>query len=158
MHVYAIKLFIWYNPVYEAVGRRYQKRKFQKDIWYIDIREKPDRVEVDFVNPHNNAIYTTGLMYSDKMVAFLSVKNHLPNRQRLEISEFVININEGTDGLMLGTYMATNNEYVPSIRKCLFSEKKVEFTDEMFESFKLKDYEREKLEQSLALYLDIFNK
>ena len=72
--------------------------------------------------------------------------------------EMIININDRESDLMLGAYLGTNSQYEPSIRKCYFSKKDIEFTDEMLEDLKPRDYEIKKLEETYALYLDIFNK
>ena len=68
-----------------------------------------------------------------------------------------INICNGTEGLMLGGYFGTNAKCEPSLRKCYFSKKNVDFTNEMFEQLKLNENEQEILNNQSALYLDIFN-
>lgn len=133
-------------------------KKFNKDKWIIKIREKVDRIEVDFVNPHDKSICSTGYMLADDMVAFLSYENYKPNQMRLDICEMVIRVCYGTDELMLGAYFGTNAQYEPSIRKCYFSKKDIEFTDEMFEALKPTDSELQNLKKNYALYLDIFKK
>ena len=68
-----------------------------------------------------------------------------------------INIANGVNELMLGTLTGTNAQYVPSIRKCYFSQKDVEFTDEMLEELKPTEQDLKMLNETNALYLDIFN-
>ena len=58
---------------------------------------------------------------------------------------------------MLDGYFGTNAKCEPSLRKCYFSKKNVDFTDEMFEQLKLNENEQEILNKQSALYLDIFN-
>ena len=58
---------------------------------------------------------------------------------------------------MLDGYFGTNAKCEPSLRKCYFSKKNVDFTDEMFEQLKLNENEQEILNNQSALYLDIFN-
>lgn len=58
---------------------------------------------------------------------------------------------------LLGGYFGTNAKCEPSLRKCYFSKKDMEFTKEMFEQLKLNENEKEILEKQNALYLDIFN-
>ena len=53
--------------------------------------------------------------------------------------------------------MGNSNERKAGLKKCLFSKGKVEFTDEMFNKLKLSDYEKDKLEKTQTLYLDILN-
>ena len=58
---------------------------------------------------------------------------------------------------MLDGYFGTNAKCEPSLRKCYFSKKNVDFTNEMFEQLKLNENEQEILNNQNALYLDIFN-
>ncbi len=146
------KLYVYFNAF------DYRTKKFGKEIYRIDIMEKPDRVRVDFIDMKDNKAYLTGYMLADNVVAFMSFENYKGNANRLEMSVITININNGTNGLMMGTYCATNGQYIPSIRKCYFSKKKVEFTDKMIEELKPTEDEMEKLKETNALYLDIFNR
>lgn len=133
-------------------------KKFNKDKWIIKIREKEDRIEIDFVNSHDKSIYSTGYMLADDMVAFISFENYKPNQMRLDICEMIIRVCYGTDELMLGAYFGTNAQYEPSIRKCYFSNKDIEFTDEMLEKLKPTESELQNLKKNYALYLEIFKK
>lgn len=81
-------------------------------------------------------VYMRGYMNADKSVAFISLENYEPNSARLNHAVIEINIASGVNGLMLGTLTGTNAQYVPSIRKCYFSQKDIEFTDEMLEELK----------------------
>ena len=85
------------------------------------------------------------------------MENYKPTSARVDASIVEINICNGTEGLMLGGYFGTNAKCEPSLRKCYFSKKDVEFTKEMFEQLKLNENEKEILEKQNALYLDIFN-
>lgn len=144
------KLYVYFNAYNPNT------KKFNKDKWIIKIREKIDRIEVDFVNSHNNSIWSTGYMLADDMVAFLSLENYKPNQMRLDICELIIRVCYGTDELMLGAYFGTNAQYEPSIRKCYFSKKDIPFTDEMFEELKPTDNELKNLKENYALYFEIF--
>ena len=146
------KLYVYFNSFNPNT------KKFNKDKWIINIREKVDRIEVDFVNSHNNIIYSSGYMLSDDMVAFLSFENYKPNQMRLDICEMIIRVCFGTDELMMGAYFGTNAQYEPSIRKCYFSKKDIPFTDEMLEDLKPTESELKKLKEDYALYFDIFKK
>ena len=53
--------------------------------------------------------------------------------------------------------MCIRDRYRPSIRKCYFSKKDIEFTDEMFENLKITEKENHTLKKENALYLEIFN-
>ncbi len=133
-------------------------KKFNKDKWILKIKEKQDRIEVEFINSHDKSICSTGLMFSDDMVAFITLKNYQPNEMRLDICEMVIRVCYGTDELMLGAYFGTNAQYEPSIRKCYFSKKDIEFTDELLEKLKPSENELQNLKKNFALYLEIFKK
>lgn len=133
-------------------------KKFNKDKWIIKIKEKPDRIEVDFINSHDKLICSTGQMLADDMVAFITLKNYKPNEMRLDICEMVIRVCYGTNDLMVGAYFGTNSKYEPSVRKCYFSTKEIEFTDELLEKLAPTDDEIKELKKTYALYLDIFKK
>ena len=85
------------------------------------------------------------------------MENYKPTSARVDVAVLEINICGGTDGLMLGGYFGTNAKCEPSLRKCYFSKKNVEFTEEMIEKLKLNENEQEILNKQNALYLDIFN-
>ena len=96
-------------------------------------------------------------MHSNKSVCFISLENYEPNNARLEHALIEINILNGVKDLMLGVLIGTNAQCIPSIRKCYFSQKDVEFTDEMLENLKPSGSDMYMLKESNALYLDIFN-
>ncbi len=135
----------------------YKTKRYRKGKYILKIIDRPDFVRVDFYIPEDNKIYLRGYMHADKSVAFISFENYEPNNARLEHSIMEINIVNGTNDLMVGTYVGTNAQYIPSIRKCFFSQKDVEFTDEMLENLKPTEYDLQKLKDTNALYLDIFN-
>ena len=135
----------------------YKTKKFGKDKFKLVFTEKPDQIRVDYYSLYDNKIYESGYMLADNCVAFMVVENYKSTSARLEVSEFVVNICNGVDNLMQGTYHGTNGQYIPSIRKCYFSKKNVEFTDKMFNDLKVSDDEMATLKEQNALYLDIFN-
>ena len=67
----------------------------------------------------DNKIYTSGYMLSDNNVCFIILENYKPNNARLEV-EIIINVCNGVDDLMMGSYLGTDRQYRPSIRKCYF--------------------------------------
>lgn len=85
------------------------------------------------------------------------MENYKPTNTRIDVPVLEINISNGTDRLMFGGYFGTNARCEPSLRKCYFSKKNIDFTKEMLEQLKLNDNEREILDKQNALYLDIFN-
>ena len=135
----------------------FYKKQYERDIFYLNIIEYPDKIEVELLNPHDNIVYSVGYMYSDDSVAFIIMENNKSIRKRLDICEIIINIESGVEGLMGGAYCGNSNEREVGLKKCLFSKGKVEFTDEMFNKLKLSDYEKDKLEKTQTLYLDILN-
>lgn len=135
----------------------YKYKRFEKGKFILDIIERPDFIRVDYYIPGDNKVYLRGYMHTDKSVAFISLENYEPNNARLEHSLMEINIVNGVNGLMLGAFMGTNGEYIPSIRKCFCSQRDVEFTDEMLEELKPTEQDLKMLNETNALYLDIFN-
>ena len=135
----------------------YKTKQYEKGKYILDIVERPDFVRVNFYIPDDNKIYLRGYMQSDKAVSFIALENYEPNNARLEHALIEINIVNGVNNLMLGTYVGSNAQYIPSIRKCYFSQKDVEFTDEMLENLKPSASDIQMLKESNALYLDIFN-
>lgn len=133
------------------------RRKYGKGKYVLDIIERPDFVRVDYSVYGDKKVYMRGYMNTDKSVAFISLENYEPNSARLDHAIIEINIANGVNGLMLGTLIGTNAQYVPSIRKCYFSQKYVEFTDEMLEELKPTEQDLKMLNETNALYLDIFN-
>ena len=136
----------------------YRTRKYGKGKYVLDIIERPDFIRVDYSVYGENKTYMRGYMHADKSVAFISLENYEPNSARLDHAIIEINIANGVNELMLGTLTGTNAQYVPSIRKCYFSQKDVEFTDEMLEELKPTEQDLKMLNETNALYLDIFNR
>ena len=135
----------------------YKTREYQKGKYVLNIMQRPDFVRVDYYIHNDDKIYLRGYMHSNKSVCFISLENYEPNNARLEHALIEINIVNGVNNLMLGTYVGSNAQYIPSIRKCYFSQKDVEFTDEMLENLKPSGSDIQMLKKSNALYLDIFN-
>lgn len=135
----------------------YKTKKYGKGKYILDIIERPDFVRVDYYIYGDNKIYLRGYMHADKSVAFISLENYEPNNARLDHALIEINIVNGVNDLMLGTLIGTNSQYIPSIRKCYFSQRDVEFTDEMLENLKPTKFDLDILNKTNALYLDIFN-
>ena len=145
------KLYMYFNA-YD-----YKHKTFKKGKYVLSIQERPDFTRVDFLLPDDDKIQLRGYMQADKSVAFISFENYEPNNARLEHSLIEISIVNGVDGLMMGAFVGTNASYIPSIRKCYFSKKDIEFTDEMLDNLKLTELEVKGIEESNAIYLDIFN-
>ena len=124
-------LYMYFNAY------NYRTGKFGKGKYKLEIREFPNYIQVNMIDLIDNKIYTSGYMLSDNNACFIILENYKPNNARLEV---------GTD-----------RQYRPSIRKCYFSKKDIEFTDEMFENLKITEKENHTLKKENALYLEIFN-
>ena len=146
------KLFVYFNA-YD-----FRTKKFGKGKYILKFEERSDRIKVDMVDYQDGRIYSRGYMLADNSCAFISFENYKPTSARLDICEMIVNVCNGVDGLMLGAYFGTNASYEPSIRKCYFCKKDIEFTDEMLADLKPTEDEIQKLKETYALYLDIFNK
>ena len=132
--------------------------EFYKHKYILKFREKVDRIEVDQIDYKDGTIYSTGYMLADSSNAFISMNNHKPNMNRLDVCEIVICVSRGVEDLMLGAYFGNSLQHEPSLRKCIFSKKDIDFTDDLLEILKPKEKELRKLEENYALYLDIINK
>ncbi len=115
-----------------------------------------DKCFVDFCDM-NNKIYERGYIHSDQCIAVLVMENYKLNNPRLEVSEIIINISEGKQETYFGTYLGTNGEYIPSIRKCLFSTKPIKNKSKIIDTLRVSESEKTKLNETYALYLNIFN-
>lgn len=145
------ELYMYFNA-YSRVDNSYNLGEYKLIIHKVE-----NRYIVDFCDM-NNKIYERGYMYSDDCAVFLVMENYKLNNPRLEVSEIIINISEGLKDTYFGTYLGTNGEYVPSIRKCLFSTKPLTNKEKILDNLKITDSEKNKLEETHTLYLDIFNK
>lgn len=145
-------LYLYYIAYYPKT-KKYGKGKFR-----LKITEKPDICRVDFMEYKKDFIYLSGYLQSDHHIATFVFENYEENNLRFELSHLVVDISQGTNKLMLGTFHCTNGEYVPSIRKCIISKDDLEFTDNLLEKLKITDAEKETLNQNNILYLDITDK
>lgn len=144
-------LYLYYISYYPK-SKKYDKAKFK-----LKLTEKPDICKVDFMDYKTDYIYLSGYLQADHHMAVFVFENYKENNLRFELSHLIVNIVDGTNKLMLGTFHCTNGEYVPSIRKCLISKEDLEFTDELLDKLKITDIEKEQLDNNNILYLDITN-
>ena len=144
-------LYLYYIAYYPK-SKKYDKAKFK-----LKLTEKPDICKVDFMDYKTDYIYLSGYLQADHHMAVFVFENYKENNLRFELSHLIVNIVDGTNKLMLGTFHCTNGEYVPSIRKCLISKEDLEFTDELLDKLKITDIEKEQLDNNNILYLDITN-
>lgn len=144
------KLYIYFNAY------NFKTKKFAPDKYILELEQKQNICKAKFVDYHDKRIYSEGYLKCNDEIAFVVMENYKPTSSRVDVGVLEININNGTDGLMLGAYFGTNAKCEPSLRKCFFSKKNVEFTQEMIEQLKLDENEKEILDKQNALYLDIF--
>ncbi len=140
-------LYIYY-PAYFPSKNKYGIGKFK-----LLIKEKPDSCLVDFVDYKTNKIYSTGYIQADGFIAVLIIENYKPNSPRLEVGEIILNIANGVDGDIIGTYTCTNGQYVPSIRKCLATSKDIDINDLAKEKLEITEREIEQLKELNILYM-----
>lgn len=145
-------LYIYYNGYYPTV------KKFDKCKFKINIIQKSNYCAIEMVDYKTNKIYLTGHIETDNFMTFLKFNNYKPTSPRLECSQINVNIANGTDRLMRGTFFCTNGKYEPSSRKCFLSKTDIEFTDKMLEDLKITTEEFEKMEKLNIWYIDIENK
>ena len=142
-------LYLYYIAYYPK-SKKYGKGKFR-----LKLIQKPNLCKVDFMDYKKDFIYLSGYLQSDNHIAIFVFENYKENNLRFELSHIIVNIARGTNKLMLGTFHCTNGQYVPSIRKCIISEKDIEFTDDLLNKLEITDSEKESLNEHNILYLDI---
>lgn len=144
-------LFMYFNAY------NYRTKKFGKGKYKLLFTEKPDMIKVEHINLYDNKAYSVGYALADDSVCFIVLENNKSISARLDVCQIEINICNGVDGLMLGSFYGTNSQYIPSLRKCYFSKDDIPFTDKMFDELKVSNNEMQTLKKQNALYLDIFN-
>ena len=144
------ELYMYFNA-YSKIDENFSLGEYKLVIHNVNGKQF-----VDFCDM-NNKIYERGYISSDNCIAVLVLQNYKLNNPRLEISEIIINISEGVQDIYFGTYLGTNGEYIPSIRKCIFSTKRLYDKESILDVLKVAESEKEKLDQTSALYLNIYN-
>ena len=139
-------LYIYY-PAYYPHKDKYGIGKFK-----LIIKEKPDCCLIDFVDYKTNKIYSTGYMQADGNIAVCIIENYIPSSPRLEVGEIILNIANGTDGEVIGTYTCTNGNYVPCIRKCVVTKKDLDITEPIKSNLKITEKEINQLKDTNILY------
>ncbi len=145
------KLYVYFNAY------NFRTKKFAPDKYILELEQKQNMCKAKFIDYHDGRIYSEGYLIGNEEIVFAVMENYKPTSTRVDVSVLEINICNGTDGLMLGGYFGTNAKCEPSLRKCYFSKKDIEFTKEMIENLKLNENEKDILNNQNALYLDIFN-
>lgn len=142
-------LYLYYRAFFPTT------KKFGKGKFKLNIIEKSDCCNVDFVDYKTNKIYLSGHLLADNNIAVFIFENYKPNNPRLEVSEIILNISAGMNRLMLGTFYCTNGNYVPSIRKCVISKTDVEFDKNIEEKLKISKEEKNQLYEEDVLHIGL---
>ena len=145
------KLYVYFNAY------NFRTKKFAPDKYILELEQKQNICKTRFVDSHDGRIYSEGYLIRNDEIVFAVMENYKPTSSKIDVCVIEINICNGIDGLMLGGYFGINTKSEPSLRKCYFSKKSIEFTDEMIENLKLNEYEQNILNKQNALYLDIFS-
>lgn len=149
---FGVKTLYLYYKTYSQITHKFGRGKFK-----LNIIEKPNCCEVDFVDYKTNKIYMSGHIVADGNIAVFILENYKPNSPRLEVTEIILNISDCMDKFMFGSLHCTNAKYVPNVRKCIISKFDFEHDDKMAELLKLSDYEKKTLNEEDILYLNIDN-
>lgn len=145
-------LYLYYKGIYPT-SKKTAKLKFK-----IEIIERTENIEINFLDYKTNKIYMTGYMLADSNIAIMVFENYKADSPRLEVTKITVNISNNFNGLMLGSLSATNGNYVPNERKCIISKKDLEFSDQMLDMLKVTREELEDIEKQDAWYININNK
>ena len=145
-------LYLYYKGIYPT-SKKTAKLKFK-----IEIIERTENIEINFLDYRTNKIYMTGYMLADNNIAIMVFENYKADSPRLEVTKITVNISNNFNGLMLGSLSATNGNYVPNERKCIISKKDLEFSDQMLDRLKVTREELEDIEKQDAWYININNK
>lgn len=146
------KLYVYYYGYFPS------KNKFYKCKFIINIIEKYDYCYVQLVDYNTNKIYLEGHLEADSYIAFFRMNNFKETSNRLECSQFNVNIADGIDKIMKGAFFATGTKYNTSVKKCLFSKHDLEFTDEMLDELKITNDEFEEMKNINIWYINTENK
>lgn len=149
---FEVKTLYLYYKAFFPTSKKYGKGKFK-----LLLTEKPTSCEVKFVDYRTDKIYLTGHLLADDNIAVFIFENYKPNNPRLEVSEIILNISNGLNGLMIGTFYCTNGKYVPSIRKCIISKEDVNFDNNIMKKLKISNNDKKELEIDDVLHIELEN-
>lgn len=132
------KLYLYY------LGYR-TKNKIDKFKLVINLKEKNNYVEAKISYYKTKKIILIGHVLADSFIVTVRTENYKANYPRLETNQIILNISEGTNGLIRGVMMCTNGEYVPNIKKCIVSKKDFQFNEEIVNNLKLDNIEKKRI-------------
>ncbi len=132
--------------------------KSRKAKFRLDIMQKEDKLEVQWVNFTNNTIIMIGELISNDDVAFFLFKNYEPNNPQLERTEIIINLRYSSDNIFMGTINGNADGYKQVTKKLMLSKENLDFTDEMLDRLKISNKEYENMKKDWCWYIDTKNK
>lgn len=147
-----VKTLYLYYKTYSQITHKFGRGKFK-----LNIIEKQNCCEVEFVDYKTNKIYMKGHIVADGNIAVFILENYKPSSPRLEVTEIILNISDCMDRLMFGSLHCTNGKYVPNVRKCIISKLDLEHDDKMAELLKLSDDDKKTLIEEDVLYINVDN-
>lgn len=142
------KLYLYYKGYV-------RKKKIGKYKFVIDLIENKDFIEVKISDYKTKKIILIGTMLADNNIVSIRTENYKPNFPRLETNQIIANISEGTNGIILGTMLCTNGNYVPNVKKCLISKRDLIFTDKMLEMLTVSEEEKLNIQKDDIWLIDI---
>lgn len=99
----------------------FSDNSFKPCCFILKIYEKENSCKVELKNANSDTIYLNGYLVSDDNLAVCILENYKPLFPRFEVAELTINIANGTNNIMIGSYMGTDKSYTPTFRKCVIS-------------------------------------
>lgn len=142
------KLYLYYKGY---VG----KKKLGKFKFIINLTEQSNFIEVKISDYKNRKTILIGYMLADDNMVSIRTENYKPNCPRLETNQIIINISNGTNGLLFGIMSCTNGNYIPNIKKCIISKKDLVFTDTMINMLNLSQEEQNNILKDSIWLADI---
>ena len=142
-------LYLYYFAYFSA------KQVYGHGKFKLKIYEENGKCNIDFTDIKTGNIYLSGYVLADDNVAFCIFENNTESSPRLEVSELIINISNGINKLMIGSYVGTNNHYVPSIRKCVVSRENLEFDEKIEKLLEIAEDDKFHLAEDNVLYLTL---
>lgn len=149
---FGVKTLYLYYKTYSQITHKFGRGKFK-----LNIIEKQNCCEVEFVDYKTDKIYMKGYIVADGNIAVFILENYKPSSPRLEVTEIILNISDCMDRLMFGSLHCTNGKYVPNVRKCIISKLDLEHDNKMAELLKLSDDEKKTLIEEDVLYINVDN-
>ena len=111
------------------------------------IKENPTFVEVKI--SYKGKIILIGHIVSDSFIATIRTENYKSNRPRLETNQIILDISGGTNDLIRGIMLCTDDKYVPNIKKVVVSKKEIsKDNDKLQEYLKLDNTEKKTIQKN----------